>query len=338
MNVYVFYVKVRLYQGKYVTRMLNYFSYFNISNTVSLEQRNHFMKFGSVDNPTEIDFSLPEDHDGTKHILSKNTKLDTPNLYVGCAKWNKADLKGFYPRGTKDELSYYASQFNSIELNATFYRIFPVDTFSGWYEKTPPGFRFFPKVFQGVSHWKRLNDFEAYLNEFILNASNLKEKLEMPFVQLHGNFSPEKNMDRLDPFFQAIPKDIKIAMEFRHTDWFNNEGYAKELYELLEKYQVTNIIVDAAGRRDLLHMRMTTDTAFIRYNGANHITDYQRLDDWIDRLEVWFEQGLQNAYFFVHQNVEKASPLLSAHFIKKANKRFGTALHIPKMDSIKTKF
>lgn len=291
------------------------------------------MKFGKVDHPETIDFTLPEDHPGTKTKLSQYKKKK-PNLYVGCAKWNRADLKGFYPRGTKDELEYYSTQFNSIELNATFYRIFPADTFAGWYEKTPADFRFFPKVFQGVTHWKRLNDFEDYLNEYILNASNLKEKLEMPFVQMHGTFGP-KNIDRLEPFFKAFPKDLKVAVEFRHTDWFNDPSVAAELYDILEKYDVSNIVVDTAGRRDLLHMRMTSDTAFIRYNGANHETDYTRLDDWLDRLETWVDQGLQNIYFFVHQNVERASPLLSAHFIKKANERFGTDLHIPQMPDSK---
>ena len=289
------------------------------------------MNFGKVDHPEIIDFSLPVDHKGTEKILGKQKATDLPKLYVGCAKWNRADLKGFYPRGTKDELEYYATQFNSIELNATFYRIFPPETFAGWYDKTPADFRFFPKVFQGVTHWKRLNDFEDYLNEYILAASNLKEKLEMPFVQLHGNFGP-KNMERLVPFFKAIPNDIRVAVEFRHTDWFNDPVVADELYSILETFDVTNVIVDTAGRRDLLHMRMTSDTAFIRYNGANHETDYTRLDDWVDRLEVWIKQGIQNIYFFVHQNIEKASPLLSAHFIEKANKRFGTQLIIPKLD------
>ncbi|OAB78057.1 DUF72 domain-containing protein [Cochleicola gelatinilyticus] len=293
------------------------------------------MKFGKVDDPSLIDFTLPEDHPETKNVLAKEKVASVPNLYVGCAKWNRADLKGFYPRGTKDELTYYATQFNSIELNATFYRIFSPETFTGWYDKTPADFRFFPKVFQGVTHWKRLNDFEAYLNEYLLNASNLKEKLEMPFVQMHNNFGP-KNMERLVPFFEAIPKDIRIAIEFRHTDWFNDPVVANELYDILERYDASNILVDSAGRRDLLHMRMTNNAAFIRYNGANHESDYTRLDDWIDRLEEWISQGLQHIYFFVHQNLEKASPLLSAHFIKKANERFGTNLHIPGMDNPKT--
>ncbi len=294
------------------------------------------MKFGKVDKPGDIDFTLPRDHDHTKTVLSKYDVLATPKLYVGCAKWNRTDLKGFYPRGTKDELEYYSRQFNSIELNATFYRIFPAEIFVNWYDKTPTDFRFFPKVYQGVSHWKRLNDFETYLNDYILNASNLKEKLGMPFVQMHSNFGPT-NMERLVPFFEAIPKDIQIAIEFRHTDWYNDETVASELYDILERYKATNIIVDTAGRRDLIHMRLTSDSAFIRYNGANHKSDYKRLDDWIDRLEEWVALGLQNIYFFVHQNIEKASPLLSAYFIKKANKRFGTDLKIPKLANPKTR-
>ena len=295
------------------------------------------MKFGNVPNPGEIDFTIPPDHLQTKIVLGEHETVSIPNLYVGCAKWNRADLKGFYPRGTKDELSYYATQFNSIELNATFYRIFNTKVVQGWYEKTPANFRFFPKMFQGVTHWKRLNDFEDYLNEYILALSHLKEKLEMPFVQMHGTFSP-KNMDRLVPFFEAIPKDIRIAVEFRHTDWFNDPVVANELYNILDTHQVTNAIVDAAGRRDLLHMRMTTDTAFIRYNGANHDSDYTRLDAWLDRIETWIEQGMQHIYFFVHQNIEKASPLLSAYFIERANKRFGTSLHIPHLDKPPTLF
>tara|TARA_R110002124_G_scaffold138576_6_gene302208 strand:- start:154453 stop:155343 length:891 start_codon:yes stop_codon:yes gene_type:complete len=296
------------------------------------------MKFGKVDDPGKIDFSLPPSHPGTKNVLSNYAKGKLPNLYVGCAKWNRTDLKGFYPRGTKDELVYYANQFNSIELNATFYRIFPSETFADWYEKTPGNFRFFPKLYQGISHWKRIStECEEFLNSYILNVSNLKEKLGMPFLQLHSNFGP-KNMERLVPFFEMFPQDIEVAIEFRHPDWFNDTVVSAELYAILEKYNVTNIIVDTAGRRDLLHMRMTSNSAFIRYNGANHKTDYTRLDDWIDRLEEWLDYGLQNIYFFVHQNMEKASPLLSAYFIEKANKRFGTALHIPIMYNPKTKF
>tara|TARA_R110000850_G_scaffold80862_1_gene173505 strand:- start:50054 stop:50929 length:876 start_codon:yes stop_codon:yes gene_type:complete len=288
------------------------------------------MKFGKVNNPEEIDFSLPPDHLETKALLSKYKKLETPKIYVGCAKWNRADLKGFYPRGTKDELAYYATQFNSIELNATFYRIFPADQFATWYDKTPDDFRFFPKLFQGISHWKRLQEADEFLNEYLINASNLKEKLQMPFLQMPDNFAP-KDINRLEPFFKLFPEDVPLAVEFRHTGWYNDSVVASELYAILESFNISNIITDTAGRRDLLHMRLTSDTAFIRYNGANHKSDYTRLDEWVIRLKEWVDEGLQNIYFFVHQNVEKESPLLSAYFIKKLNDAFGTNLNIPQI-------
>ncbi|HET8839182.1 MAG TPA: DUF72 domain-containing protein, partial [Flavobacteriaceae bacterium] len=93
------------------------------------------MKFGKVENPGEIDFTLPADHPQTKKVLSQFAPRSFENVSVGCAKWNKTDLKNFYPRGTKDELEYYSSQFNSVELNASFYRIFPAEQFQTWHDK-----------------------------------------------------------------------------------------------------------------------------------------------------------------------------------------------------------
>ena len=108
------------------------------------------MKFGKVDQPELVDFSFPKDHPNTTTVLSNPNPKEELGIYVGCAKWNRQDLKNFYPRGTKDELTYYSSQFNSIELNATFYRLFPQEQFSKWYDKTPSNFKFFPKLSQDV--------------------------------------------------------------------------------------------------------------------------------------------------------------------------------------------
>ena len=79
------------------------------------------MKFGQVEHPEEIDFTLPPTPPETLTLLQHFKNDQSFEVFVGCAKWNKQDLKGFYPRGTKDELAYYSTQFNSIELNATFY-------------------------------------------------------------------------------------------------------------------------------------------------------------------------------------------------------------------------
>ena len=290
------------------------------------------MKFGSVDNPGDIDFTLPPDHPDTIKTLKKNVSDET-SVFVGCAKWNKADLKGFYPRGTKDELEYYSRQFNSIELNATFYRIFPPEQFEKWYNKTPDNFKFFPKLNQEISHWKRLNDDVApVVDNYLYSAVNLKEKLGCVFLQMHSNFAP-KDFDRVINFVEGWPKEIPLAIEFRHTNWYNDKAVAEDLYQLLEENNISNIIVDSAGRRDIMHMRLTNSRAFIRYVGANHKSDYTRLDDWVERLKIWKDNGIKNINFFVHQNIEKESPLLSAYLIKQLNSELGTGLNIPNDDS-----
>lgn len=286
------------------------------------------MKFGKVEDPSKIDFTLPKDHPQTKKVLGEFKSKKFENVAIGCAKWNRQDLKNFYPRGTKDELKYYSSQFNSIELNASFYRMFPAEQFQTWHDKTDGDFKFFPKVPRLISHLKRLNETEELVRDFAANLAPLKEKLGMVFLQMPENFMP-KFMDRLPVFFESWPKDIPLAFEVRHTTWHNDKSVADELNSILMQYNISNIITDSAGRRDLLHMRLTTDSAFIRYNGANHPSDYSRLDDWLERLEKWHKEGLKNCYFFVHQNVEEASPLLSAYFIERFNKKFGTKIKVP---------
>lgn len=80
-------------------------------------------------------------------------------------------------------------------------------------------------------------------------------------------------------------------------------------------------------------MRLTSNEAFIRYVGANHASDYARLDDWIEKLKEWKALGLTNVHFFVHQNLEVESPLLAAYLIKKLNKEFNLNLKIPKEET-----
>ncbi|MCG7502505.1 DUF72 domain-containing protein [Tenacibaculum sp. Mcav3-52] len=286
------------------------------------------MKFGKVAQPELIDFTLPETHPKTIELLNSYEKGGTPNVYVGCAKWNKADLKGFYPRGTKDELEYYSKQFNSIELNATFYRQFPAEQFEKWKAKTPENFKFFPKLGQEISHWKRLQGVQDAVNVYLDNASHLQEKLGTIFLQLHANFG-NKNFDRLQNFVVSWPKGIPLAIEVRHPDWFEDTMVFEEFTQLFEEHNIANVLVDTAGRRDMMHMRLTNNEAFVRYVGANHPSDYTRLDDWVVRLKEWNDLGLENIHFFIHQNLEVESPLLAAYFIKKLNKELGVDLKIP---------
>ena len=289
------------------------------------------MKFGQVNDPGKINFTIPPDHLDTAKVLKQSVKSKDLEVYVGCAKWNKQDLKNFYPKGVKDELAYYSTHFNCIELNATFYRLFPPATFDSWYKTVPEHFRFFPKLEQSISHFRRLKDVKEIVEHNVANMSRLHEKLGMPFLQLRDDFGP-KDSDRVVTFAENWSYQIPLAIEFRHTDWFNAPEVSSKLYDLLETRGITNVLVDTAGRRDLMHMRLTTSTAFIRWVGSNEPqSDRSRLDEWIGRISKWKRAGLQKLLFFVHQNEEQESPALAAHFIERLNKQIGSALSIPEI-------
>ncbi len=287
------------------------------------------MKFGKIEHPEIVDFTLPNSHPQTIQVLKGFDRSKLEDIRVGCAKWNRTDLKNFYPRGTKEELAYYSTQFNAIELNASFYRMFPAEQFSSWENQAEEGFRFFPKVPSIISHIKRLKETERLTDDFVNSILSLKDKLGMPFLQLRNDFGP-KNMDRLARFFRHWPMEIPLAAEFRHPEWFENKIVADELNDLMRKENISHIITDTSGRRDVLHMRLTTNSAFIRFNAVNDESDFERLDDWLMKIEEWVNLGLKNLYFFIHQKIDKGSPLLFPYFIKRLNEKFKTDLNIPK--------
>lgn len=282
------------------------------------------MKFGQVKDPSAIDFRLPETAPETYKVLTGDGDFE---VRVGCAKWNKTDLKNFYPRGTKDELGYYATQFNSIEMNATFYNSPIPEQVMTWKSKVGSDFRFFPKIPMSISHYSRLKSVEPKVREFCSAISGFGDNLGTSFLQLKDDFAPNQ-LRLLEEFIHQFPEDIPLAVEVRHPDWFKDEA-ADQLYRLLVQTGTTNVLVDTAGRRDMLHMRLSTPSAFIRYVGANHPTDYKRLDDWLEVIAEWRKAGLRQLNFFVHQNIEKESPLLSAYLIRELNERFGLKLTIP---------
>ena len=112
------------------------------------------MIFGNVDNPSLVNFVLLPDHKDTKKVLKQAGRNGKPEVYVGCAKWNRTELKGFYPRGTKDELAYYASQFNSIELNASFYGTPSILQVTSWHNKTPGSLNLSLWIMEAKKIWR----------------------------------------------------------------------------------------------------------------------------------------------------------------------------------------
>lgn len=196
-----------------------------------------------------------------------------------------------------------------------------------WKNKTPSNFKFFPKIPKTISHYSRLLDAQEKVKEFVDTTVLFEEKLGMGFLQMIENFKP-KDMNRLANFLKCFPTDYPLAVEVRNVEWFQ-QPTSDKFFQLLLDTNKTNIIVDSAGRRDMLDLRLTTPIAFVRFVGTNGQVDYQRLDNWVKVIKIWKENGLHKLNFFIHHTVEIGSNLLATYFIEKLNNEIGTTLHIP---------
>lgn len=289
------------------------------------------MDFGKV-TPEELeqtDFTLPPDPAVNKSVL-KPRKGKT-KFYIGCAKWGRPDwVNKLYPKGTKpkDFLQHYSRIFNCIEFNAVFYRMpFPTDV-QQWKAKVPEGFLFCPKFVDTITHRKRLKNAEFETGKFLEAITEFKDNLGPIFLMPHPQMSP-KQMDAIVSFIEAFPKDLDMFVELRHPQWYT-DGYNKELYDFLKAQKRGTIITDASGRRDCVHMHLSTPECFIRFVGNSlHPTDYTRIDEWVERIVQWTEQGLKTCYFFMHQHEELHSPELIKYLIEELNKRLDTGLEPP---------
>jgi uncharacterized protein YecE (DUF72 family) len=301
------------------------------------------MDFGRLQNRNELerlDLRLPPDDPGTGAVLaglSSNrvgaTALSKPRVYVACPVWNHAGLaRLIYPPGAKppDYLRYYARSFNSIELNTTFYGVKP-DLLRRWREMVPPHFRFVPKINREISHAPDLRSCESELSRFCHAVAELGETLGPLLLLLPGHFGPER-LDDLAEFARRFPRDLELAVELRHPGWF--AGANRPLFELLEEHGVAAVITDVAGRRDVLHQRLTSraGTAVIRYAGNDlHPTDFSRIDDWVERLADWFGRGLRTLYFCLHQTRKELTVELAIYLIHRLNERCGLQLQPPQL-------
>jgi len=140
-----------------------------------------------------------------------------------------------------------------------------------------------------------------------------------------------KTLPTIEEFINDIPKDVDLFLELRSAEWYaNKEGYDTDLYNYLRSHKRGTIITDAAGRRDCVHMHLSTPECFIRFVGnALHPTDYTRIDEWVQRLKKWMNEGLETCYFFMHQHEELHSPELIKYFIEQLNKHCGTHITPP---------
>lgn len=292
------------------------------------------MEFGRVpeNELKKVDFSLPAEPAFNKKVL-KGKPVKNPKVYFGCAKWGRTEWVGkIYPPKTreKDFLQHYVEHYNSIELNATHYKVYGEAGTRKWAEKAKDkDFVFCPKMYKGITHFGKLGGKNFILNEYLRGIMGFGEHLGPVFVQVGDKFSPNRK-EELFTFLASLPTDLQFFLEVRHPDWFVQKEHRDDMFKFLRQHNMGAVITDTAGRRDCAHMHLPISKAFVRYVGNSlHPSDYTRIDAWVKRMKYWLDNGLKELYFFMHMHDEATSPELTVYLVDKMNKACGLDLIKP---------
>jgi uncharacterized protein YecE (DUF72 family) len=291
------------------------------------------MDFGKLNNIENVDFTLPPDNPKTAQILrGLPARTHPPHIYIGATGWGMKEWVGtYYPKGTKaaDYLLAYGKQFNSIELNTTHYRIPSTTDIQKWKNDTPADFRFAPKLLQSISHERNLGLSNTLTQQFCDALEGLGEKLGVCFMQLPPYFGTQ-NMPILERFLKLFPKNIPLAIEVREEEIFKNKKNTLDYLDILHLNNIFTVITDVSGRRDVLHQGVTGKKVVIRFVGNDlHSTDYTRIDAWVLKLREWFDLGLHEVYFFIHEPNNMNVPTLAEYLATKIKNSFEAKLTEP---------
>ncbi|MBA4851845.1 DUF72 domain-containing protein [Emticicia sp. BO119] len=292
------------------------------------------MDFGKLPDVSGVDFTLPPENPITDKILLSKSINKPLEVYIGPPIWAMKDWVGkIYPSNAKekDYLHFYTRQFNTIELNVTHYQIPTPAMIVRWKEEAVKGFKFCPKFPQAISHDRQLIGAEALTEEFCNAVLQLGDNLGRTFLQLSPMFEP-KQLKNLERYLKSLPEAFPVSVEFRHEQWFANKAIWKETCTMLEELGVGTVMSDVAGRRDVLHMTLTTNDLMLRFVGNElHPTDYKRTDEWCHRITDWIQKGLRNIFIFIHCGENKYAPELTQYWIKKLNNDNNLRIAEPKI-------
>jgi uncharacterized protein YecE (DUF72 family) len=218
-------------------------------------------------------------------------------VHVGCSGWNYAHWRErIYPKGLPPSrwLEHYATLFDTVEVNATFYRLPRREAVARWVEQTPEEFVFTVKASRYLTHLKRLTDLGSGLERFYERIEPLAVSPKMGPVlwQLPANF--HRDDERLANALRVLPRG-RHCFEFRHESWF-----APEVYELLRGHGVALVIGDHPQRPFQTH-ELTADWTFVRFHygkrGRNGNYSESELEEWRDRIAAWRHSAVVFAYF-----------------------------------------
>lgn len=216
------------------------------------------------------------------------------HAYIGTSGWNYRDWRGsFYPDRlpAKRWLSFYATRFDSVEINYTFYRLPSKEACAAWYQQTPDHFRFAVKASRYLTHIKRLRDARESWDGFLERVAALKHKLGPILLQFPANFRvSEANLQSVDEFLEYARRNSaqRLALEFRDRSCFGSE-----MLRVLRRHRAA-LVISHSSRYPLPEVSPTSDFMYFRFHGpkemfASGYTDAE-LRHWANTMRAFLNR------------------------------------------------
>jgi len=240
--------------------------------------------------------------------------------HLGTTVWGLKEWQGVF--FTKDVqpvqyLKQYASVFNSVEGNTTFYGTPNAETISKWNKQTPLEFKFCFKFPRLITHQKQLRDVEKETHSFLAIMEPLRAKLGPFLIQFPASFGPSQ-LDLLESYLELLSVDFRYAVEVRHPNFFNHGPHEQQLNNLLGSFGIDRVIFDtrklhasksreesivnAQQKKPKVPVRFDAAGShpFIRFVGVNDTLNNQPyLKEWAIIMAEWIKEG-KHPYFFAH--------------------------------------
>jgi uncharacterized protein YecE (DUF72 family) len=194
--------------------------------------------------------------------MSRQAPASTAQVRIGCSGWIYKHWRGlFYPEKlpVKRWFEFYASEFDTVEINNSFYRLPKPETFEAWRKQAPPGFCYAVKANRFLTQAKKLKDCEEPLARQMASFNALKPALGPILYQLPPRF--HLNLERLESFLALLPRDVTNVFEFREPSWYTDATFA-----LLERYGASLCAHDMPGSKS---PRVAVGPiAYVRFHGG----------------------------------------------------------------------
>lgn len=254
--------------------------------------------------------------------------------HIGCTVWSLKEWVGnFFTDDAKqgDFLSQYASVFNTVEGNTTFYNIPSEQTIKRWKQETPDEFKFCFKFHRSITHDKRLKNTEDDIMNFLETFDPIADRLGPFMIQLPPQFSPAE-FARLEEMISMLPGAYRYAVEVRHSDFFNHGREEHRLNRLLKSYNIDRVIFDTrklhamkSNEQSVLEAKKkkpevpvrfinTGSRPLVRFVGSNDpVANEPYLKEWAIVVADWIKEGL-HPYIFTHTPDKVSQPANARRF------------------------